>query len=587
MKRFLRPGPAAAVVALMLPLLPVPSHIVNMANLTGIAALVAIGLVVLTGVGGMTSFAQAVFVGFGAYTTAWLTTAHGWTPLASLLPALAATAAGALVIGAVTVRLSGHFLALGTVAWAISFYYLFGSIPQLGLHTGLSSIPPVALGGIDFTDPRRFWILVWLAVVGCTWLTVNLLDSRSGRAVRSLRGGGDVARAFGVGAEAAKLGLFVYAAVLAGLAGWLLAHFQRSVSPSMFGINAGVEYLLMAVLGGAGYVYGAIAGAVIVVLLREQLQAYLPQLLGQTGNFETVVFGAILLIVLVAAREGLWPRISSRLPARPPGAIDASRRLMHEPVPARGEELLAAEGLVKRFGGLVAVNQVSFTLRAGGITGLIGPNGAGKSTTFNLLTGMLAISGGRLRVRGRSIDSITPQAAARSRIARTFQHVKLVGSMSVLENVAIGAHLRGRSGPLRAMLRLDRAEEARIMGEAAFQLQRVGLGEHMHRAVDSLSLGQLRLVEIARALALDPVLLLLDEPAAGLRYREKVMLGDLLRQLCEEGMAVLIVEHDMDFVMNLVHELVVLDFGMRIAEGRPEEISRHPAVLEAYLGVTA
>ena len=295
MKRMLRLSSVVALVTLVLPLLPVPAYIVNMANLTGIAALVAIGLVVLTGVGGMTSFAQAVFVGFGAYTTAYLTTAHGWSPLATLLPALALTALGALVVGAVTVRLSGHFLALGTVAWAISLDYLFGSVPQLGLHTGLSSIPPVAIGGFDFTDPRRFWVLVWIAVVACTWLTVNLLDSRAGRAVRALRGGGDVARAFGVDAERAKLGLFVYAAVLAGLAGWLLAHFQRSVSPSLFGISAGTEYLLMAVLGGAGYVYGAIAGAAIVVLLREQLQAYLPLLLGQTGNFETVVFGAILL----------------------------------------------------------------------------------------------------------------------------------------------------------------------------------------------------------------------------------------------------------------------------------------------------
>jgi branched-chain amino acid transport system permease protein len=587
MKRMLRLSSVVALVTLVLPLLPVPAYIVNMANLTGIAALVAIGLVVLTGVGGMTSFAQAVFVGFGAYTTAYLTTAHGWSPLATLLPALALTALGALVVGAVTVRLSGHFLALGTVAWAISLDYLFGSVPQLGLHTGLSSIPPVAIGGFDFTDPRRFWVLVWIAVVACTWLTVNLLDSRAGRAVRALRGGGDVARAFGVDAERAKLGLFVYAAVLAGLAGWLLAHFQRSVSPSLFGISAGTEYLLMAVLGGAGYVYGAIAGAAIVVLLREQLQAYLPLLLGQTGNFETVVFGAILLVALMATREGLWPLVARRFGTRPPRQVDPSLRLQHREVPPRGEELLAAEGLVKRFGGLVAVNQVSFTLRAGEITGLIGPNGAGKSTTFNLLTGMLSTSAGRLRVRGRQLDAITPQEAARNRIGRTFQHVKLVGSMTVLENVAIGAHLRATSGPLRAMLRLDRAEEARILGEAAFQLQRVGLGEHMHRTIDSLSLGQLRLVEIARALALAPVLLLLDEPAAGLRYMEKVLLASLLRQLSDEGMAVLIVEHDMDFVMNLVHGIVVLDFGSRIAEGPPEEISRHPAVLEAYLGVAA
>lgn len=587
MKRLLRLSFLAALVALVVPLLPVPAYMVNIANLTGIAALVAIGLVVLTGVGGMTSFAQAVFVGFGAYTTAYLTTAHGWTPLAALVPALAVTALAALVVGAVTVSLSGHFLALGTVAWAVSFYYLFGSVPQLGLHTGLSSIPPVSVGTFDFSDPRRFWVLVWIALVACSWLTVNLLDSRAGRAVRALRGGGDVARAFGVNAKRAKLGLFVYAAVLAGLAGWLLAHFQRSVSPSLFGINAGVEYLLMAVLGGAGYVYGAIVGAAIVVLLREQLQVYLPQLLGQTGNFETVVFGAILLLALMAAREGLWPLIARRLAKPPHREVDPSLRLPHQGVPARGEELLAAEGLVKRFGGVVAVNKVSFILRAGQITGLIGPNGAGKSTTFHLLTGMLASSAGRLRVRGQQRDTITPQAAARSRIGRTFQHVKLVGSMTVLENVALGAHLRGACGPLRAMLRMNQAEERRILGEAAFQLQRVGLGEHMHRSVDSLSLGQLRLVEIARALALDPVLLLLDEPAAGLRYMEKVLLAKLLRQLSDEGMAVLIVEHDMDFVMNLVHRLVVLDFGSRIAEGLPEEISRHPAVLEAYLGVAA
>ncbi len=583
--RYLPAGVAALL--LVLPLLPVPQYLVNIAILAGIASLVAIGLVVLTGVGGMTSFAQAVFVGFGAYTTAWLTTAQGWTPLATLLPALAITALGALVVGAVTVRLSGHFLALGTVAWAISFYYLFGSMPALGMHTGIYAIPPVALGGLDFTEPRRFWVLVWLCVAGCAWLTLNLLDSRAGRAVRSLRGSGDVARAFGVRSEKAKLGLFVYAAVLAGLAGWLLAHFQRSVSPSLFGINAGVEYLLMAVLGGAGHVYGAIVGALIVVLLREQLQAYLPQLLGQTGNFETVVFGAILLVALMTSREGLWPRIARHLPASPPRTVDRSLGLASAPVPARGTELLAAQGLEKRFGGLVAVNQVSFALHAGEIVGLIGPNGAGKSTTFHLLTGMLSFSAGRLRMQGRELRAITPGQAARLRLGRTFQHVKLVGNMSVLETVALGAHRRGRPGAVAAMFRRNRQEEARIFAEAARQLERVGLGEHLHRQADTLSLGQMRLVEVARALALDPVLLLLDEPAAGLRYQEKADLAALLRQLSGEGMTVLIVEHDMDFVMNLVHRLEVLDFGTRIAGGTPAEVGSNPAVLQAYLGVSA
>ena len=579
----------AASCALAVPLLPLPEYLVNLADLAGIAALVALGLVVLTGVGGMTSFAQAVFVGFGAYTTAYLSTVQGWTPLATLLPALALTGAVAWLVGAVTVRLSGHFLALGTLAWAVAFFYLFGTVPMLGQHTGISGIPAVSIAGVSFADPRRFYLLVWAAVVGCATLTINLLDSRSGRALRALRGGGAAARAFGVNVGAAKLGLFVYAALLAGLAGWLLAHFQRSVSPSMFGINAGVEYLLMAVLGGAGQVFGALLGAGIVVVLREQLQVYLPQWLGQTGNFETVVFGALLLTVLLAAREGLWPRLAALWPAPPPRAVAQDTGLSRLALPERDTQLLRARSLCKRFGGLVAVNDVSFTLRAGEIMALIGPNGAGKSTTFNLLTGVLAMTGGQLQIgpetQGRTLDSITPQQAAGLRIARTFQHVKLVGAMSVLDNVALGAHLRLRPGPLVAMLRLDRRAEARILAEAARQIERVGLVEVMHQRADSLALGQLRLVEIARALALDPVLLLLDEPAAGLRFKEKVLLGQLLRQLSHEGVAVLIVEHDMDFVMNLVHRIVVLDFGRCIAEGEPTRIAKDPAVLAAYLGV--
>lgn len=586
MKRFSGLPLIAVAIGFALPLFA-QYHWLNVANVAGIAAIVAIGLVVLTGVGGMTSFAQAVFVGMGAYTTAWLTTAQGWSPIAALVPSLLVTAGGAFVVGVVTVRLSGHFLALGTVAWAISFYYLFGSMPQLGLHTGISSIPPVQLGSFDFTDPGRFWILVWSALVLTTSMTLNLLDSRCGRALRALRGGGDVARSFGIDATRAKLWLFVYAALLAGLAGWLLAHFQRSVSPSLFGINAGVEYLLMAVVGGAGYVYGAIAGAVLVVVLREQLQTSLPTLLGQTGNFESVVFGVILLGVLLAAREGLWPRLTRHFPGRPPKPVQSGIALTAQGFPPRGTELLVARSLMKRFGGVLAVNDVSLSLRAGEIIGLIGPNGAGKSTTFHLLTGMLRASSGRLQILGKEIDSITPRQAADCRIGRTFQHVKLVGGMTVLENVALGAHRRGVRGAMSAMLRLEREEEARILAEAARQIERVGLESVMHRQADSLSLGQLRMVEIARALALDPMLLLLDEPAAGLRYQEKVALGDLLRKLSDEGMAVLIVEHDMDFVMNLVHGLVVLDFGSRIAEGSPEEVRRNPAVVGAYLGVTA
>jgi branched-chain amino acid transport system permease protein len=253
-------------------------------------------------------------------------------------------------------------------------------------------------------------------------------------------------------------------------------------------------------------------------------------------------------------------------------------------MPPRGERLLEVTSLRKSFGGLTAVNDVSFEVNAGEIVGLIGPNGAGKSTTFNMITGVSAPSGGDIRFRGHTLVGLPTRRIARDGIARTFQHLKLVPRMSVIENVAIGAHLRGRCGVVRGILRMDRAEEARIFEEARRQLERVGLGGHLDRPISSLALGQRRIVEIARALCLDPVLLLLDEPAAGLRHLEKQALDKLLRQLRGDGMAILLVEHDMDFVMGITDRLVVMDFGAKIAEDIPERVRVDAAVVRAYLG---
>jgi branched-chain amino acid transport system ATP-binding protein/branched-chain amino acid transport system permease protein len=248
---------------------------------------------------------------------------------------------------------------------------------------------------------------------------------------------------------------------------------------------------------------------------------------------------------------------------------------------------LVVEHLSLRFGGLAVLNDVSLEVARGELLALIGPNGAGKSTTFNLITGVLRASGGSLSVLGRKVHDPPPQQIVSLGISRTFQHVKLVPDMTVLENVAIGAHQRGHAGALASMFRLDRTDEAKLLAEAARQIARVGLADQIDQPAGSLSLGQQRIVEIARALCADPVLLLLDEPAAGLRHMEKQRLAALLRELRNAGVSVLLVEHDMGFVMDLADRVVVLDFGTKIAEGTPDVIKRNPEVIKAYLGAAA
>jgi branched-chain amino acid transport system permease protein len=547
------------------------------------------GLVLLTGVGGLTSFGQAAFCGFGAYTTAVLTTAYCISPWLTLPLSLLVSGVAAVLLGLVTVRLSGHYLPLGTIAWGLGLFYLFSKLEFLGRNDGISGIPPLSIGSFKMIDPGTIYFAIWVAVLLSALLTMNLLDSRTGRAIRALRRGHIAAEAFGVHTPRAKLLVFIYAAVLAGLSGWLYAHFQRAANPTPFGAQAGIEYLFVAVLGGAGYVWGGVVGAAIVVILKEILQSYLPLLLRGEGQLETIVFGILLVGLLQLAPAGVWPWLMSWLPSKPARKRpDISRTLPARVLdPGAPSVLLQIDNATKRFGGVIAVNDVSFDVQAREIVALIGPNGAGKSTTFNLITGVLTATSGTISVLGKKIHNAPPQQVVKLGISRTFQHVKLVPDMTVLENVAIGAHLRGHAGPLSSMLRLDRSDEARLLAEAARQIERVGLSDQIDQLAGSLSLGQQRIVEIARALCVDPMLLLLDEPAAGLRHMEKQRLATLLRQLRDGGMSVLLVEHDMGFVMDLADRVVVLDFGTKIAEGTPEAIKSNPEVIKAYLGAAA
>ena len=590
----------AAVAILALAWGWLPEFTVVIMSYIGLYALVAAGLVMLTGVGGMTSFGQAAFVGLGAYATAWVCTSplagatltgivgSAGLPWLGLALGLAITFAVAWTLGAMTVRLSGHYLPLCTIAWGLSLYYLFGNMEFLGGQTGITGIPPLVFFGYSLASPRALGVLIWAVLLIALYLLHNLLDSREGRAIRSLKGGRVMAESMGIDTARYRLKLFVLGALLAAISGWLYAHLQRFVNPTPFNLNIGIEYLFMAVVGGSGYLWGAVLGAAVITLLKEKLQDILPTLLGTTGNFEVIVFGLLMLLVLQRFSGGLWPALQRfgnkflRLDALPHTGPVA--QLTRRALPAPGEVLLQAIAVTKRFGGLVANNNVSMNVRAGEIHALIGPNGAGKSTFFNMISGVDDPTTGEVQLMSQSMARSPSRVFASLGLARTFQHVRLLGTRSVIENVALGAHRRAHRGWIASMLRFDRAEEAALLAEARHQIQRCGLGLHADAPAASLALGQQRLVEIARALAGQPAVLLLDEPAAGLRHLEKRALAALLSQLRSEGLGILVVEHDMEFVMNLADRITVLEFGTVIAEGTPAQVQASQRVLDAYLG---
>ncbi len=560
-----------------------PGFHIGILTTIGIFALLGLSVGILA-ISGQISIGHAAFMGIAAYTSAALSVRLGWPPMLSLLAGTALAGLSGLFIGSVTAPLRGHFLALATLSWGVAVAVIFRAAEGItGGASGFGGIESLTILGLSFADERRFAALVFVVVCATVLGGIALLRSRMGRAVLALEEHEQMAEAFGVRIAYLRIQVLVLSTSIAGLAGGLYAHHIRFISPSVFDLNTSIKALTIAYLGGEMHPAGAIIGSAVTELMNWFIQAG-ARLFGAGGqSLEQIIFGVLLILIMVLFPGGVWQRIeplfSQRKIAVGPGQLLASRQ-------ASGAASLSVHGVSVQFGGLKAVTELSFEVTAGELVALIGPNGAGKSTAFNAITGLIEANAGVVRLNGSPLKCHR-SALVGMGLARTFQHSKLLGSLTVLENVMLGAFSRTRAGLASSVFGLDGREEGETAATAMQCLTRLGIAHLATNKADTLSLGQLRLVEVARALAADPVVLLLDEPAAGLRKEERMVLARLLKQLKAEGLAILLVEHDMDLVMGIVDRVIVMERGVKIADGSAEQVCKNPVVIEAYLGSAA
>lgn len=569
----------------------------------GLNALIAVGLSLLGGQAGQVSLGQAAFYGIGAYISAITTLRYGINPWVGMALAIAGAALVAYVVGGPILILRGHFLVLGTLGLNVIVDVVIRNLQSLtGGPSGLTGIPPLALGVVALRGDRVYYYLAWGAALAAVWLGHNLIASRVGRALAAVRASEVAAATLGINPAHYKARTFALSAAFAGLAGSLYVHYLSFVSPSPFVFEFSITLLVMSVLGGIAYLPGAVLGAAILTVLREALRTLLPRFFraGASAEYEIIIFGLLLAAVVIFAPGGVWPFVIRllglghlRFSARPGSTAQPPPPAPPVPVTSTGDQanggtpLLAVEHLTKRFGGLMAVNDLSFSVRPGEIYALMGPNGAGKTTVFNLISGVLRPTRGTVVLDGRSLTHRPAYDVAAAGIARTFQTPHIFADLTVAENVMLGMHRRLRAGFVAAMLRLSRREEREAQEETLAYLEQVGLATVSEMLAGALPFGAQRLVEMARALAVRPRLLLLDEPASGLSAAERAGLVIMIRRIRGGGVTVILVEHDVGLVMGLADRVLVLNYGQRIAEGIPAAVRRDPGVIGAYLGEPA
>ena len=530
-------------------------------------------------IAGQLSLGQAGFAALAAFSGASLAPSGddvGDVPalLVAVLIGMSVGALAAVVLGLPTMHLRGVFLAIATLGFAEAVRIVLLNLSWTGGAQGLA-VPRVLTVG-----------MAWTALAVVAYWFWRMGPSRYGRALEAIREDELAARAMGIDVGRHRLAAFVTAGAVAGLYGVLFAYYVRLIAPNDFDFVAAVEGLVTAVVGGSTMFLGPLLGSGFQTMVPEVQRA-----VGIEAGWIRPFLASLLLLVVILFLPGglasLLPR-RTRMPASPDRAAsgDGAAHLAHRHHPAAGETVVALTGLGKEYGGVHAVRSVDLEVRSGEVVGLIGPNGAGKTTLVNMISGLVPPSSGSGTVLGTTVGRTPVHKMAAAGVSRTFQHSKLFNRLSALDNVLVGAHLISRPTFLRRLLWLPsaRRDEQAALERAAGCLARVGLADLAGARASSLSYGDQRRLEIARALASGPSLLILDEPAAGMNHVEASRLSSLIRSLAEDGLTILFIEHNVGMVLETCTRVVVLDFGQVIASGSPQEIAADPAVIEAYLG---
>ncbi len=566
------PSLAAAVVAVLAlsTLAPTQGYVFNVLTQAVTYAVGVAGLVVVLGYCGQISLAQAAFFGLGAYGLALLTTDFGIPFFAALLGGVVLATLFGVLLGLASLRLGGHYLAMVTISFQQILTLVLNN--WIGLThgpDGVKNIPRPAVPGLDLQRGDRYLALCLVALVCVTWFIWWLKTSRLGRSMQAVRDNEIAASTCGIDVFRTKVLAFALSAALGGLGGGLFAGGFAYISPDQFAFGESIVLLTMALLGGVQSPFGALLGTTLLVIL--------PEVLRDLKQIYLAVYGAAVILIMVFLPDGLWGFAARRLRR---GAAPILGAMPPLPLLSRTgtdstEVALGIEDLAKHFGGLKALDGVGLSVRRGTVHALIGPNGSGKSTFINVTTGLYRPTAGRITLAGQDVTGTAPHERTRRGLARTFQNIRVFRGLTVLENVMVGAERPGN----------DIAEQpAAVVTRALAALDFVGLRADAGRPVGTLSYGHQRYVEIARALAGNPHVLLLDEPAAGLNMTEKHELGLLLKRLKGHGLTVLIVDHDMNLVEQVADHITVLNFGRRIADGGKREVLSHPDVIAAYLG---